>query len=252
MRVYIITLLLFFFHEAVFSQPKKDQLFSLSENEWNYSTSLLRELLAIPNDASYEEHVAQNVDWCTKAFTKLGFDIHLLSTDKVPLLLAERKVKKAKKTVLFYLQIDGQPVDTSHWQQESPYLPVLKQRTANGTWEAIDWKNVTDAYNPEYRVFARSASDAKGPVAMFLTALSIMEKQKWQANYNIKVIMDFEEELGSPHLPGAVVQYKDLLSADMLVILDGPRHITNQPTLTFGARGIATIALTVFGPRVPQ
>ena len=64
--------------------------------------------------------------------------------------------------------------------------------------------------------------------------------------------MDFEEELGSPHLPEAVTQYKEKLAADMLVILDGPRHITNQPTLTFGARGIATIALTVFGPRVPQ
>ena len=38
----------------------------------------------------------------------------------------------------------------------------------------------------------------------------------------------------------------------MLVIFDGPRHITNRPTLTFGARGIATITLKVFGPYFPQ
>ena len=38
----------------------------------------------------------------------------------------------------------------------------------------------------------------------------------------------------------------------MLIIFDGPRHQSNRPTLTFGARGIATATLTVFGPRVPQ
>jgi acetylornithine deacetylase/succinyl-diaminopimelate desuccinylase-like protein len=38
----------------------------------------------------------------------------------------------------------------------------------------------------------------------------------------------------------------------MLIIFDGPRHITNQPTLTFGARGISDITLTVFGPDFPQ
>ena len=63
--------------------------------------------------------------------------------------------------------------------------------------------------------------------------------------------MDFEEELGSPRLPQAVLDYKNELSADMLVIFDGPRHLSNQPTLSYGARGIATISLEVFGPRTP-
>lgn len=38
----------------------------------------------------------------------------------------------------------------------------------------------------------------------------------------------------------------------MLIIFDGPRHTSNRPTLTFGARGIATIKLKVFGPKKPQ
>jgi len=63
--------------------------------------------------------------------------------------------------------------------------------------------------------------------------------------------MDFEEELGSPHLPAAVTQYKKELAADWLIIFDGPRHVSNQPTLSFGARGICEITLTTFGPRVP-
>jgi acetylornithine deacetylase/succinyl-diaminopimelate desuccinylase-like protein len=68
----------------------------------------------------------------------------------------------------------------------------------------------------------------------------------------MKVILDFEEELGSPQLPKAVTDYKEKLASDMFVIFDGPMHITNQPTLTFGARGISTITLKVFGPVFPQ
>jgi acetylornithine deacetylase/succinyl-diaminopimelate desuccinylase-like protein len=48
-----------------------------------------------------------------------------------------------------------------------------------------------------------------------------------------------------------VKDYKNELAADMLVIFDGPRHISNEPTLSFGARGICEITLTTFGPRRP-
>ena len=58
--------------------------------------------------------------------------------------------------------------------------------------------------------------------------------------------------MGSPNLPPAVERYRDRLAADMLIIFDGPPHVSNEPTLKFGARGIATVTLTTFGPRVPQ
>ena len=48
-----------------------------------------------------------------------------------------------------------------------------------------------------------------------------------------------------------VEEHRDLLAADMLLILDGPPHISGRSTLKFGARGISTVTLTVFGPRVP-
>ena len=211
----------------------------------------LNESLSIPNDALYPDHIQQNLKWCYLAFQKRGFNIQELTTPGAPLLLAEKKFKKAKKTVLFYIQIDGQPVDTSKWFQESPYLPVLKKFN-EGEWVEVDRSEASRGFDDDWRVFARSASDAKGPVIMFLAAMDIIEQQKITPDYNIKVIMDLEEELGSPNLPGAVEIYADQLVADHFVILDGPRHITNVPTLTFGARGIATITLTVFGPRVPQ
>ncbi|MDX1406800.1 MAG: M20/M25/M40 family metallo-hydrolase [Saprospiraceae bacterium] len=212
-----------------------------------------RELLAIPNDAHFDDHVRQNVQWCEQAFSSRGFVTEVLSTEGPPLLLARRGPAAGDvSTVLIYLQIDGQPVDPDYWFQDDPYQAVLKQQAADGGWEIIPWERIHEGYDPEWRIFARSASDAKGPVSMFLAAIDALDDLGITPNFQMKVIMDFEEELGSPHLPGAVETYRDALSADMLVIFDGPRHITNQPTLTFGARGISTVTLTVFGPNFPQ
>jgi acetylornithine deacetylase/succinyl-diaminopimelate desuccinylase-like protein len=208
-------------------------------------------LLSIPNDAHNPTDIEKNIQWCESTFSKRGFTTTRLNTPTVPLLLAERKVKNAKRTVLIYLQIDGQPVNPSQWQQESPWVPTLKERSADGNWKAIEYDKVYDNPNPDWRIFARSTSDAKGPAMAFVAALDAAAELKVTPNYNMKIIMDFEEELGSPRLPAAVTQFKQELAADMLIIYDGPRHISNQPTLSFGARGICEITLTVFGPRVP-
>ena len=234
----------------VFAQ-EKTKLDILSNKYAKRSFPLLKELLSIPNDAFYPDDIEKNVLWCEDAFGKRSFTTKRIPTETVPLLLAERKHKNSKKTVLIYLQIDGQPVDSTRWFQESPYEPTLKKKNSNGQWDALPWEDISN-YEDDWRVFARSASDAKGPVAMFLTALDAAAEANITPNYNIKVIMDFEEELGSPRLPQAVTDNAALLKADMLIIYDGPRHITNKPTLTFGARGIATITLTTYGPVVPQ
>ncbi|MFY0686511.1 MAG: M20/M25/M40 family metallo-hydrolase [Cyclobacteriaceae bacterium] len=210
------------------------------------------ELLSLPNDAHNPADIEQNMQWCEAAFSERGFKTQRLTTQRLPLLLAQRSSKKADKTVLIYLQLDGQPVDSSFWNQDSPWKPALKTKQTDGSWREIDSQILEQEYDPEWRIFARSTSDAKGPVAMFLAALDAAKAHKIEPNYNIKIIMDFEEELGSPPLPAAVLKYQEELSADMLIIFDGPRHISNEPTLTFGARGIATITLTVFGPRKAQ
>jgi acetylornithine deacetylase/succinyl-diaminopimelate desuccinylase-like protein len=250
MMKYLIPFFSFLLPYLVLGQNSKN-IDELSNKAAIESFDMLHELLSIPNDAFYPEDIERNVKWCETAFEQRGFTTNRIETTTVPLLLAARKHKNAKKTVLIYLQLDGQPVDSARWFQESPYKPVLKKKNANEEWEPIAWNKIA-AYEDDWRVFARSASDAKGPVAMFLAALDAAAVQKIVPNYNIKVIMDFEEELGSPRLPEAVVKNAELLKADMLIIYDGPRHITNRPTLTFGARGIATITLTTYGPVVPQ
>lgn len=209
------------------------------------------ELLSLPNDAHFPADIEKNVQWCEQAFAKRGFTTKRLETPTIPLLLAERKVKAAKKTVLIYVQIDGQPVNAAQWDQESPWKPILKEKDASGKWNPIAYERLYEELNPDWRIFARATSDAKGPAMAFLAALDAARELQVEPNYNMKVIMDFEEELGSPNLPAAVVSNKADLAAHMLIIYDGPRHVSNQPTLNFGARGICEITLTTFGPRLP-
>ena len=210
------------------------------------------DFLSLPNDANIPDQLTANIEWCERSFKKRGFKTQRLKTDRLPLILAEKRFNRNYPTVLFYVQVDGQPVDPTKWFQKDPFLPVLKSMNSKGEWQEIPWDNLKKDYDEDWRVFARSASDAKAPINSFLIALDIMDEQNLEPNYNIKVIMDMEEEMGSPNLPNAVKKYRKKLKADRLVILDGPRHPSNEPTLTFGARGIATIQLKVHGPKYPQ
>ena len=239
--------------QFIFSQTlNMNEINTLSREKAQDVFKEYREFLSLPNDANKPDELEPNMLWCEKAFKKRGFTTERLKTKRLPLILAEREHPGAKKTVLFYIQIDGQPVDPSKWLQKGPFVPTLKKQIKKDDWEAIPWESLYDNYDDDWRIFARSASDAKGPINTFLIALDIIADKGILPNYNIKVIMDMEEEMGSPNLPPAVKRYKNKLKADRLVILDGPRHPSNKPTLTFGARGIVTIQLKVQGPKFPQ
>lgn len=226
----------------------REDIASATKKEMTQAVATFREFLAIPNDGNYPEQINNNLQWARQAFEKRGFTTQVLETSGASHVYAEKNFVKKGKTVLFYLQIDGQPVDPSAWDQENPYQAELKEMR-NGKWSKIEWSALDGQYNPDWRIYARSASDSKGPAMCFLTALSILEKNKVKPNFNIKVIMDFQEELSSPQLEWVVTNNSSLLKSDMVLIMDGTRHVSNLPTLTFGARGIATVTLKVFGPR---
>ncbi len=82
--------------------------------------------------------------------------------------------------------------------------------------------------------------------------MDLLDRAGFELPYNLKVIIDTEEEMGSPHLPAAVNGNRELLAADLLLIFDGPPHPSNRPTVGFGARGIVTVTLVSHGPVVPQ
>lgn len=235
---------------AAAAQDSK-QLNALVEQHVGPSFDEFRDMLRVPNDANFPEHVTRNVEWIHKAFTKRGFQFEKLATQGAPLGLARYGANPADPTVLIYMQVDGQPVDPSRWSQEDPYEPELRCCPGFAGYVGLPWKKLKGERDPEWRIFARAAADAKGPIAMFLSAWDIARKKGLLPGYNVKIVFDFEEELGSPHLAAGVTRHRAALAADMLVIADGPRHYTNRPTLTFGARGIMTLTLTVHGPERP-
>ena len=241
------------FSQITFSQSlDMNEINSLARGKAQSAFKEYREFLSLPNDANNEDELIPNMIWCEEAFQRRGFTTERLKTKRLPLILAEKQYSGAKNTVLFYIQIDGQPVDPSKWFQEGPFVPTLKKQVKKDKWETIPWESLYKNYDDDWRIFARSASDAKGPINSFLIALDIIAEKGIKPDYNIKVIMDMEEEMGSPNLPPAVKKFRKKLKADRLVILDGPRHPSNEPTLTFGARGIVAIQLKVHGPKFPQ
>jgi acetylornithine deacetylase/succinyl-diaminopimelate desuccinylase-like protein len=211
------------------------------------------ELLSMPNDAVVPADVQKNADWLERAFRKRGFTTRQLANDGKPLLFAESARKQAgARTVLFYMHFDGQPVLPEQWAQKSPWTPVVKQRSATGAWEQVDASRLLmEPLDPELRVFGRSSSDDKGPIMMFLAAFDALAAAGQQPDVNVKVLLDSEEEKGSPTIGRVATQHKDLLKADVLLIHDGPLHASNKPTLIFGNRGNTIVTLTVYGPKSP-
>ncbi|MCP9753959.1 M20/M25/M40 family metallo-hydrolase [Lacihabitans sp. CCS-44] len=214
----------------------------------------LLEYLAIPCDANYKEDILKNVVWVEEQFAQRGFSAKRLETSTLPVLLFTKKSENPNaKTIMYYYHSDGQPVIPSEWFQENPFKPVLKKKNAkDNSWEIIPIDNLEKEIDPEWRIFGRASSDDKGPGVMLLAAMDALMSKNIKTSYNLKILVDFEEEKGSVNLPSIIDKHKDLLSSDLLLIFDGPGHASNLPTITFGARGIATITLTTYGAFTSQ
>lgn len=211
-----------------------------------------QEFVSIPNLPVDVQKMYKNVAWVKERYKKVGFTLQTLESSTLPVLFAERIVNPEFKTVLFYFHLDGQPVDPSKWNQKDPFRPVLKEQKENGNWEAIAWGSLHAKINDDWRIFGRAAADDKAPIIMFLSALELMQAQKQEPKFNIKIIFDLEEEYGSNGFLSTLKKYKKNYESDYMIIMDGPAHNSNQPTLTFGCRGIATCSITTYGSKLPQ
>lgn len=223
----------------------KLEINEIEKSEIKGSLLTFREFLQMPNDGNYPQQIETNLTWCEKTFQNLGFKTTQLVSSKIPHLYAEYITDPKNPNVLFYLQIDGQPVDKSAWNQPNPFEPVIR----NQKGEEVSWQEIEKNIDPEWKIVARSASDSKGPAMCLISALNALRKRNIAPAYNVKVIMDFQEELSSPTIADLVKKNRALLAADRLVIMDGTRHISDIPTIMFGARGIATLTLTVYGAK---
>ncbi len=205
--------------------------------------------LRIPNVPAQAADIQRNADFMSRAFERRGFDVRLVTNPAGrPVVLAELASRPGLPTLLFYIHYDGQPVVPAEWSQDDPFVPVIRRRNAAGEWQDVSADALqARPLDPELRVFARSASDDKAPILMLLTAFDVLATQAEAPAFNLKVMLDGEEEIGSPSLAATVASARAAFAADALVIFDGPVHASARPTVVFGNRGIAQATLTVFG-----
>ena len=211
-----------------------------------------KEFVSIPNLPTDVQNMYKNVAWVKDRYKKVGFELKILESSTLPVLFAERIVNPAFKTVLFYFHIDGQAINPKNWNQKDPFQPVLKEQQGDGIWQEIAWSNLNGKINDDWRIFGRAAADDKAPILMLLSALELLQEQNQNPKFNIKIIFDLEEEYSSNGFLSTLEKYKKKYQSDYMIIMDGPAHNSNQPTLTFGCRGIATCSITTYGSKLPQ
>ncbi len=213
----------------------------------------LAELLSIPNLASDPVNIRRNAEFLVRMLEKRGVAARLLEAPgSPPAVYGELRVPGAQRTVVFYSHYDGQPVDPTRWAsppwqvtlRDGPLLPGRPSRT-------LPMPGPGDRVDPEWRIFARSASDDKAPIVAMLTALDALRELNIQPSVNLKFFLEGEEEAGSAHIRDMLTRHKDLLTADLWLFGDGPVHQSRRPAVSFGVRGVTGINLTVYGPLRP-
>ncbi|HUP64343.1 MAG TPA: M20/M25/M40 family metallo-hydrolase [Thermoanaerobaculia bacterium] len=204
-------------------------------------------LLEIPNVARDRENIERNAAHLTAMLERRGIESRLLRVgDAPPVVFGKLDVPGATRTVVFYAHYDGQPAGEG-WSSD-PWTPVLRSGALDLGGKDLPWSALEGAIDPEWRVYARSASDDKGPIIAMLAALDALRAAGLRPSVNLRFFFEGEEEAGSDHLGAILEKYRDDLEADLWLFWDGPVHQSRRGQVVFGVRGVVGVELTTYGP----
>lgn len=189
----------------------------------------LKRWIAIPSvsaDPAHREDVRRCCARLVERMREIGLDAKVLETNGNPIAYGEWMQAAGKPVVLIYGHYDVQPVDPIELWTSPPF---------EGT--------VRDGH-----LFGRGAVDDKGQVLMHLAAIEAHMRTRGRLPVNIKVVVEGEEEIGSPNFEAALERYEDLFKADVAVISDTAVFAEDVPSLTTSVRGLVHWEITVHGP----
>ncbi len=251
---YILILLVAF---SIRSFGQSSESLKIREYRSNNEHSIIDEFvsfLSIPNVASDSEGLKKNAAFIMDMMSKRKIkNVQLLSSDKKgtpATVYGEVIVPGAIHTYIFYAHYDGQPVNAAQWSNDlEPFTPKLFTGDLNNG-KPISFK-AEGSYAPQWRIYARSASDDKAGIIAILNGYEAIAKSGIKLNSNIKFFFEGEEEAGSPHLHEILEKYSSLLTSDVWIICDGPVHQSGKKLIAFGVRGDTHLDLTVYASKRP-
>ncbi|HVP10752.1 MAG TPA: dipeptidase [Phycisphaerae bacterium] len=186
--------------------------------------------LRIPSISAQREHAAdmrKAVEWAQQRCLAAGLTAEIVETAGWPVVIGQGEQKAGRPTVLVYGHYDVQPEgDLSLWES-GPFEPVVKIG----------------------RIVARGSADDKGQLFCAIVAAEAWAKTAGSLPVNVKILVEGEEEVGSPNLVQVVEKHKARLACDYVVIHDGAQFGEGVPALTSATKGLVYKEIVVKGPK---
>jgi acetylornithine deacetylase/succinyl-diaminopimelate desuccinylase-like protein len=207
------------------------------------------EFLRLDTVSQRPERVRAGAAWLAGEMRARGLETRVIETGGNPAVFGRLPCPGARRTLLVYCHYDVKPAPPERWRQPNPFEPVLRRGAAEDGAPPVAIADVPPAALGEHRLYARGASDDKGPIWAHLEAVALMRELGIAPRVDLKFIFDGEEEIGSPFFGDFTDKHRDLLAADLALVTDGPKNESGRPTVTFGARGILAVELTLEAAR---
>jgi acetylornithine deacetylase/succinyl-diaminopimelate desuccinylase-like protein len=206
----------------------------VNSNKERFLNELL-DLLKIPSISAKPEHkpdMFTTAEAVKQRLIEAGADkVEICQTKGYPVVYGEKIIDSSKPTVVVYGHYDVQPADPLDLWDSPPFEPVIKK---------------TDIH-PEGAIFARGACDDKGQMYMHVKAFETMMKTN-TLPCNVKFMIEGEEEVGSSNLGPWIIENKEKLKGDIILISDTSIIANDIPSIDSGLRGLAYMEVEVVGP----
>ncbi|HEY5122962.1 MAG TPA: dipeptidase [Ignavibacteria bacterium] len=208
----------------------KEVINYIENNKENFVNELI-EFLRIPsisNNPENKHDMVKCAEWVRDNMKKAGLEnIKIFNTDGHPVVYGDwLNAGIDKPTILIYGHYDVQPVDPLELWTNPPFEPVIKNNI----------------------IYARGTTDDKGQAFIHFKSIEAFMKTQGALPVNVKLMLEGEEEIGSPSLDKFLNDKKELLKCDYVVISDTSMYTDELPSICYGLRGLAYMEIEVTGP----